>query len=53
MTMQVNVHEAKSRLSELLARVEQGEEFTIARAGRPIPLWLMTSEATHQALLRL
>ena len=32
----VNVHEAKTRLSELLARVEEGEEFTIARAGKPV-----------------
>lgn len=33
---QVNVHEAKTHLSELLARVEQGEEIVIARAGKPI-----------------
>jgi prevent-host-death family protein len=32
----INIHEAKTRLSELLARVEEGEEFTIARAGKPI-----------------
>jgi prevent-host-death family protein len=32
----VNVHEAKTRLSELLKRVEAGEEITIARAGLPI-----------------
>ena len=32
----INVHEAKTRLSELLLRVEQGEEFVIARAGKPI-----------------
>ena len=32
----VNVHEAKTNLSKLLARVEQGEEIVIARAGRPI-----------------
>jgi prevent-host-death family protein len=32
----VNVHEAKTRLSELLKRVEAGEEITIARAGFPI-----------------
>ncbi len=32
----VNVHEAKSSLSKLLARVEQGERITIARAGRPV-----------------
>jgi prevent-host-death family protein len=36
MAMTVNVHEAKSRLSELLVRVEGGEEIVIARAGKPI-----------------
>jgi hypothetical protein len=35
MTEQVNVQDAKTRLSELLARVERGEEITIARAGKP------------------
>jgi prevent-host-death family protein len=32
----VNIHEAKTRLSQLLARVEEGEEFVIARSGKPI-----------------
>jgi prevent-host-death family protein len=32
----VNVHEAKSTLSKLLAAVERGEEVTIARAGKPV-----------------
>lgn len=32
----VNIHEAKSQLSRLLARVASGEEIVIARAGRPI-----------------
>lgn len=32
----VNVHEAKTHLSELLARAERGEEIVIARAGRPV-----------------
>lgn len=32
----VNVHEAKTHLSRLLAEVEQGEEIVISRAGRPI-----------------
>ena len=32
----VNVHEAKTHLSRLLARVEAGEEITLARGGRPI-----------------
>ena len=31
-----NVHEAKTRLSELLSRVEQGEEFILARGGKAI-----------------
>jgi len=32
----VNVHEAKTHLSELLKRVERGEEIVIARAGQPV-----------------
>ena len=32
----VNVYEAKSQLSRLLARVEAGEEIIIARRGRPV-----------------
>lgn len=36
MSAQVNVQDAKTRLSELLKRVEDGEEITISRAGRPV-----------------
>lgn len=32
----VNVHEAKTQLSKLLAQVEAGEDVVIARAGRPV-----------------
>ena len=32
----VNVHEAKTHLSRLLARVADGEEIVIAKAGRPV-----------------
>lgn len=32
----VNIHEAKTHLSRLIERVEQGEEVVIARAGRPV-----------------
>jgi prevent-host-death family protein len=32
----INVHAAKTHLSELLARVEAGEELVLGRAGRPI-----------------
>ena len=32
----VNMHDAKTRLSELVARAVAGEPFVIARAGRPL-----------------
>lgn len=32
----VNVHEAKTHLSQLLARVVNGDEVIIAKAGRPL-----------------
>lgn len=32
----VNIHEAKTHLSRLLARVAAGEEVIISKAGRPI-----------------
>ena len=32
----VNVHDAKTHFSELLKRVEGGEEILIARAGQPV-----------------
>ena len=32
----VNVHEAKTNLSRLLAQVEAGEEVIIARNGKPV-----------------
>lgn len=36
MTITVKVHEAKTHLSDLLARVEAGEEVVIARGNQPI-----------------
>lgn len=35
-TTQIGAFEAKTRLSELLRKVEQGERFTITHRGRPI-----------------
>ena len=32
----VNVHEAKTQLSQLLLRISMGEEVVIARAGKPV-----------------
>lgn len=49
MTTTVNIHEAKTQLSKLLARAERGEEIVIARAGRPIA----RLEPYHQPRLEL
>jgi prevent-host-death family protein len=35
-TTQVNLQEAKTHLSELLERVQRGEEIIIAKAGKPV-----------------
>ncbi len=32
----VNIHVAKTNLSQLVARAERGERITIARAGKPV-----------------
>jgi prevent-host-death family protein len=34
--IEVNIHEAKTHLSRLLAQVEAGEEIIIARNGEPV-----------------
>ena len=36
MTVQINIHEAKTHLSKLLQRVIAGEEIVIAKAGKPV-----------------
>lgn len=36
MAMKVNVHEAKTHFSQLLTRVQEGEEIIIAKAGKPV-----------------
>jgi prevent-host-death family protein len=50
MAEQVNVQDAKTRLSELLARVEKGEEITIARAGRPVARLIAIVEPPRREL---
>jgi antitoxin (DNA-binding transcriptional repressor) of toxin-antitoxin stability system len=35
----VNIHEAKTRFSKLLKRVQMGEEIVIAKAGKQSPVW--------------
>lgn len=56
MTIQVNIGEAKTRLSELLARVDEGEAVVIARDGEPkyeVTLLEVDRAAAREALERL
>lgn len=34
--MKVNIHEAKTNLSKLIVRFQQGEEIVVAKNGKPI-----------------
>lgn len=40
-----NVHEAKTHFSKLIARVADGEEIVIAKAGKPVARLVPYSEA--------
>lgn len=50
---QVNVHEAKTQLSQLLEAVEAGERIVIARAGRPVAVLSAFRAATRHRRLGL
>lgn len=50
---QVNVLEAKTQLSRLLARVEQGEEIIIARDGKPVAILTSAAKRLPRAPGRL
>ena len=43
--LEVNVKEARSKLSELLNRVEQGQEITITRRGKKVARLVSTRRA--------
>lgn len=47
---QVNVHEAKTHFSKLLARVAAGEEIVIARAGKPVAKLVAVEEKAKRRL---
>jgi prevent-host-death family protein len=50
--LEVNIHQAKTQLSELLRRVAAGEEVIIARSGTPVAR-LVPIEAPARRLLGL
>jgi prevent-host-death family protein len=45
----VNIHEAKTHLSRLLARIAKGESFVIAKAGKPVAKVVPYEEGSQPA----
>ena len=46
----VNIHEAKTHLSKLIARAAKGESFVIAKAGKPlVKVMALNAPASSQA----
>ncbi len=45
---QVNIHEAKTNLSRLVERAEQGEEIVISRSGTPVAKLVPLPRAIHR-----
>jgi len=50
-TRTFNVHDAKTNLSKLLARVEAGEEIVIARAGTPVARLAPIRRTSHRSII--
>ena len=46
----VNIHEAKAKLSSLVARAEMGEEVVIARRGAPVVRLVALARDVDEAL---
>jgi prevent-host-death family protein len=49
---EVAIYEAKTRLSELLAAVEQGEQITITRRGQPVARLVAAGPVRREASQR-
>lgn len=52
MSLTINIHEAKTYLSRLLARVGEGEEVIIAKAGKPIARLMPIDKRPKQRIPR-
>ena len=48
---QINIHEAKTHLSQLLSRAVLGEEIVIAKAGKPIVRLVPIEEPAEERIL--
>jgi len=51
MTQSINIHEAKTRLSQLIQQVEEGDEIIISRANKPIARLVAYREKAQQRRL--
>jgi prevent-host-death family protein len=49
---QVGMHEAKTKLSQLVQRAEAGEEITIARNGKPVARLVPVARTNSMAAIR-
>jgi len=49
--IEVNIHEAKTHISRLLAQVEAGEEVTIARNGEPVAKLVAIEKSSNKRVL--
>lgn len=47
MTQPINIHETKTRLSQLIQQVEEGDEIIISRANKPIARLVAYREKLH------
>jgi prevent-host-death family protein len=52
MSTRVNMHQAKTDLSQLVAQAEQGEEVIIMRAGKPVARIVPIREVRRPGLAR-
>jgi prevent-host-death family protein len=51
MTIQLNIADAKARLSELIDKALQGEDVVLARAGKPVARIVMAGHGIERASL--
>jgi prevent-host-death family protein len=49
---QIGMHEAKAKLSQLVARAEAGEEIVIARSGKPVARLVPVASASSLGSVR-
>ena len=53
MTRQVNIHDAKTQFSKLIELTQAGEEFIIAKAGKPVARLIPISQEPRKRQLGL